>query len=62
MVSKACFTSAAVAKPTITPPASDLCRICSETIFITTGKPISAAMAAASSPVVASRVGSTLNP
>jgi hypothetical protein len=34
--------------PTITPPASVLCRICGETIFITTGKPIPDASFAAS--------------
>ena len=36
------------ATPTSTPPASVLCRMSSETIFITTGKPMSAAKSAAS--------------
>ena len=37
----------------MTPPASVLCRICGETIFMTTGKPISEASLAASSAVFA---------
>ena len=40
--------SAAVLTPTTTPPASVLCRMSGETIFITTGKPMSAASLAAS--------------
>jgi len=39
--------------PTITPPASVLCRICGDTIFMTTGKPISGRSRPASSAVFA---------
>ena len=39
--------------PTMTPPASVLCKICGETIFITTGKPILEASFTASSAEVA---------
>src|SRR5919206_373335 len=54
IVVKPAATAASSARPSRTPPASVLCRICGETIFSTTGKPISRAMAAASPALVAS--------
>ena len=47
-------TSSAFCTPRITPPMSVLCRISGEAIFMTTGYPISSAMATASSGEVAS--------
>ena len=47
-------TSAGVFSPTSTPPASVLCRMSGETIFSTTGRPISSARVTASSALVAS--------
>lgn len=49
MVWNAARTSAAPSTPTITPPASVLCRMSGETIFITTGPPKRAANDTASS-------------
>ncbi len=48
MVANAASASCALFTPTITPPASVLCRISGETIFITTGKPMPLASFAAS--------------
>ena len=49
IVSKPFFAASALSTPTSTPPASVLCRICGETIFSTTGKPMPDASFAASS-------------
>ena len=43
------LTSATLSIPTLTPPTSVLCKICGETTFITSGKPIFFACFAASS-------------
>ena len=53
IVAKPLSTSAALFTPTRTPPASVLCRISGETIFITTGKPMPDASFAASAADVA---------
>src|ERR1700723_586575 len=53
MLAKACAACSAFLTPTTTPPASVLCRICGDTIFITTGKPIVAASLAACAASVA---------
>ena len=53
IVSKPFFAASALSTPTSTPPASVLCRICGETIFSTTGKPMPDASFAASSADVA---------
>lgn len=59
---KAARTSVAPSTPTITPPASVLCRMSGETIFITTGPPKRAAYATASSTSVASSSPGTAIP
>ena len=53
IVAKPLSTSSTVFTPTRTPPASVLCRISGETIFITTGKPIPEASFVASAADVA---------
>ena len=53
------LTSFPSLSPIFTPPASVLCSIFSETIFITTGNPIVLAACTASAPVRANRVGNT---
>ena len=53
IVANAFSASSAVLTPTITPPASVLCRISGETIFSTTGKPMPEASLAASAADVA---------
>lgn len=55
-------TSAAPSTPTITPPASVLCRMSGETIFITTGPPNRAAYDTASSTSVANSSPGTAIP
>lgn len=55
-------TSDAPSTPTTTPPASVLCRMSGETIFITTGPPKRAAYATASSTSVASSSPGTAIP
>ncbi len=53
IVAKPFSASSALFTPTITPPASVLCRISGDTIFSTTGKPIPDASFAASAAEVA---------
>src|SRR6202171_1343788 len=53
MVTKPFSTSPALLTPTITPPASVLCKISGETILSTTGKPMPTAILAASAGEVA---------
>ena len=60
--SNAAATSPAEARFSTTPPTSDLCVICGDTIFSTIGYPSVSAIFAASSFVVASRAGETGTP
>ena len=58
----AASTSAAVFRPTFTPPASDLWMISGETIFATIGKPMLSAICAASFGLVANWNFGTITP